>query len=770
MAQIKVGDLTPRNQYTASSGQTAFSYAFPIFADADLKVYVGTTLQTLTTDYTVSGAGDDNGGTVTLVTGATTGDIITILRDMPVARTSDYQVNGDLLADTLNDDLDKLVMMAQQNESELSRKLGLQLDDEDATMTLPLKDTRATKMLGFDADGDPVMSGSTMTDIDASVAAAFAGGVLASSYQFTGTGSQVAFTITGGVTAIPNAQALIITIDGVTQHTDTYTTSAAVVTFSTAPPLNADIQIRYNAYLGTATDAASATYNQGGTGASSRTVENKLQESVSVKDFGAVGDGVTDDTAAIQAAIDDITSNQTLDLEQGEYLVSGLNIGAKTNIVIKNGKLTLSGTSAYGFRFNANTDNVKIENITIVGDANLASAQKGVYTETALSNLNTSIVGCDVSACMQNIDLGGHIGVFVRGCKIGATVGTSAGQGYGLAIGSGAQGVMVSDNYFYNTTRHALYFGNTSNGTAANNTFYRHRYGLGSSSSATLDISRSDCVSVVGNTFLECEGRCIGVSTDSGEMVTNIKISDNVMKDTIGSEMQIGPSTTTATAYLLGISITDNVFYPLPSVDNSNRTGILLQSGKKVQISNNLFNMDNSYSNTRNVISIGADAGAGETNDITITGNSGNVSGTDTRLVSIASALCTGSEKISVYNNNAAVGTLLSFGTPPTNSAIKSDSLLSKTIALSAGSQTLNIAGYNRFYITGDSGGSTITDFVNGYDDKEVEIRFGDANTTVNRDNAKLNGGVNFTSTSHDMLSLRQILTVWFELNRSANS
>jgi hypothetical protein len=58
-----------------------------------------------------------------------------------------------------------------------------------------------------------------------------------------------------------------------------------------------------------------------GTGATARTVKSKLQDTVSVKDFGAAGDGATDDTAAIQAALD-ANPGRSVHFPQGTYLIS----------------------------------------------------------------------------------------------------------------------------------------------------------------------------------------------------------------------------------------------------------------------------------------------------------------------------------------------------------------------------------------------------------------------------------------------------------------
>lgn len=67
--------------------------------------------------------------------------------------------------------------------------------------------------------------------------------------------------------------------------------------------------------------ASGITFLQDGTGATARTVQAKLRDFVSVKDFGAVGDGVTDDAAAVQDAIDYVqTLGGNLYFPKGKYL------------------------------------------------------------------------------------------------------------------------------------------------------------------------------------------------------------------------------------------------------------------------------------------------------------------------------------------------------------------------------------------------------------------------------------------------------------------
>ncbi|MEI6590145.1 MAG: glycosyl hydrolase family 28-related protein, partial [Verrucomicrobiota bacterium] len=70
-------------------------------------------------------------------------------------------------------------------------------------------------------------------------------------------------------------------------------------------------------------NADSIVYNEGDSGAVDRTVESKLQESISVKDFGAVGDGITNDTVAFQAAAAAINAagGGKLIIPAGTYIV-----------------------------------------------------------------------------------------------------------------------------------------------------------------------------------------------------------------------------------------------------------------------------------------------------------------------------------------------------------------------------------------------------------------------------------------------------------------
>jgi hypothetical protein len=87
-----------------------------------------------------------------------------------------------------------------------------------------------------------------------------------------------------------------------------------------------------------------------------------MRESVSVKDFGAVGDGVADDTAAIQAAINATPNNGTLLFLPGVYkLTAELLLNGKTGVTLIGYGATIKGTAArFRSYFNVcGTDNIR---------------------------------------------------------------------------------------------------------------------------------------------------------------------------------------------------------------------------------------------------------------------------------------------------------------------------------------------------------------------------------------------------------------------------
>lgn len=92
-----------------------------------------------------------------------------------------------------------------------------------------------------------------------------------------------------------------------------------------------------------ATYNGTAVYTPAGTNAVATTVQAKLRQTVSVKDFGAVGDGITDDTAALQAALN---AGVSLLFPDGVYKTTAqLTMSAKSNILLKGDNATIYTTA-----------------------------------------------------------------------------------------------------------------------------------------------------------------------------------------------------------------------------------------------------------------------------------------------------------------------------------------------------------------------------------------------------------------------------------------
>ena len=159
---MTVSSTTVKNSYSGNSSTTVFAYSFKIFADTDLQVIIRSstgaeTTKTLTTHYTVSGAGDASGGNVTFTTGNTpaTGETVVIRRGVPQTQAIDYIANDPFPAESHEEGLDRATMTTQQVQEELDRAIKLSRTNTMTSTEFTVGATdRANKVLAFTSSGE----------------------------------------------------------------------------------------------------------------------------------------------------------------------------------------------------------------------------------------------------------------------------------------------------------------------------------------------------------------------------------------------------------------------------------------------------------------------------------------------------------------------------------------------------------------------------------------------------------------------------------------
>jgi chemotaxis protein histidine kinase CheA len=163
---MTISSTTVRNSYSGDGSTTAFNYTFKIFENSDLEVILRTdstgseTVQTITTHYTMTGAGNANGGTVTFVTAPASGITVVLRRAIPQTQAIDYIANDPFPAESHEEGLDRSMMAIQQLQEEVDRTIKFSKTNdfnsnaEDAGTFTVGQTTRSGKILAFDENGD----------------------------------------------------------------------------------------------------------------------------------------------------------------------------------------------------------------------------------------------------------------------------------------------------------------------------------------------------------------------------------------------------------------------------------------------------------------------------------------------------------------------------------------------------------------------------------------------------------------------------------------
>ncbi len=159
---MTISSTTVKNSYSGDGSTASFNYTFKIFANSDLQVIIRDanateTVKTITTHYTVSGAGNANGGSITFTSGniPVSGETVVLRRAVPQTQAIDYIANDPFPAESHEEGLDRAMMTTQQIQEELNRAIKLSRTNTMTSTEFAVGATaRANKILAFDGNGE----------------------------------------------------------------------------------------------------------------------------------------------------------------------------------------------------------------------------------------------------------------------------------------------------------------------------------------------------------------------------------------------------------------------------------------------------------------------------------------------------------------------------------------------------------------------------------------------------------------------------------------
>ena len=508
---------------------TALPFTFKVFTAADLQVIrlntttgVETTL-TLTTDYTVTLNGNQNtnpGGTVNLVVAASATSTVTITSDIANLQPTDLTNQGGFYPEVITDSLDRATIQIQQISDIGDRTLKIPISDGSTLdMQLPTAAQRANAFLAFDSNGEPTAVTGGSSGAPATI----------TRQVFSGTGSQTVFTLASDPGALGNSAQVYI--GGIYQQRSTYTIGGTTLTFSQAPVAGTD-NIEFVNFLTDAVGSTSADlvlYTPIGTGATARTAAEKFAELRSVKEFGAVGDGVTNATTAFNNAWT-ASNPHPVFVPGGSYAITGTVTGSFVTtgaVTIVGG--TVNSISSYG------VDAAIAGNATVAGTMTITGATT-ITGDLALNGSDITTTATGTATVFNGNATTVNIGGAASTVALGATSGTvsvgnlSMNAGYGSIAPVYGCRAWINFDGATNNNQAATY---SQSGTTVTVTLNNHGYLVGHSVHTTFSSGSGvagnyTITSVATNTFTYTAGTSLSTSGNCSLVRATIRASANV--------------------------------------------------------------------------------------------------------------------------------------------------------------------------------------------------------------------------------------------------